>query len=474
MHTSFKPNASERIFSRGDNGLMEHIDLGDKRLDRVGMLLHGAMVEHQSVCIRQLGQHRAGEVRFGRFLANPKTSVNKLIAATCQGINERCADAHVLLIQDTSEINYQAHAARVRGLGTVGNGKDKGLFIHPVLSVDAHSGACLGLAHVHLWQRTKAKAANARGLPIEDKESHRWIEAPTQARARLESARLITVVADRESDIFELWDRLPDERTHLLIRACRDRALEISDQGTLYSWLGAQPIQGSYMLKLQARAGKREQHQALMHVRFAKTRIMRPKGCSDKAASASLDIWAIEVREDASTVVGQEDAIHWRLLTTHPVECLEQAMQCVQWYCQRWHIEQTFRTLKRQGLDVESSLVEEADRLEKLAILALSAAVHTMQLTLARDGNTDRPASDCMSELDYPMLEQVGSKLEGKTLKQKNPHTKHSLAWAAWIVARLGGWKGYASERKPGPITMVHGLKALANIRHGWHLARGT
>jgi hypothetical protein len=453
---------------------MEKIELGDKRLDRAGMALHEAMVEHQSVCIRQLGQHRAGEVRFGRFLANPKTSVNKLIAATCGDISERCVDTHVLLIQDTSEVNYQAHAGRVRGLGTVGNGEDKGLFIHPVLAVDAQHGACLGLAHVHLWQRTKAKAANYRSLPIEDKESHRWIEAPMQARARLGSAHLMTVVADRESDIFELWDRLPDERTHLLIRACRDRALEISDKGTLYGWLGAQPIQGSYMLELNRRAGKRTQHQALMQVRFAKTRIMRPKQCADKTASAGLEIWAIEVREDASTVVGGEAPIHWRLLTTHSVDSLSKAMQCVQWYCQRWHIEQTFRTLKSQGLDVESSLVEEAKRLERLAVLALSAAVHTMQLTLAREGNTDRPASDCMRQADYAMLEQVGCKLEGKTLKQKNPHAVHSLAWAAWIIARLGGWKGYASERKPGPITMLNGLQALANIRHGWSLAHGA
>ena len=76
----------------------------------------------------------------------------------------------MLLIEDTSELNYQSHAGRTRGLGTVGNGKDAGLFIHPVLCVDADDGACLGLAHLHLWQRTKKKAANYRSQPIEDKE----------------------------------------------------------------------------------------------------------------------------------------------------------------------------------------------------------------------------------------------------------------------------------------------------------------
>ena len=120
----------------------------------------------------------------------------------------------------------------------------------------------------------------------------------------------------------------------------------------------------------------------------------------------------------------------------------------------------------------QSSLLEHADRLQRMVVLAVSAAVHTMQLTLAREGRGERPASDCFGCNDYAMLEHVGATLEGKTDKQKNPHVKHSLAWAGWIVARLGGWKGYASERKPGPITTSHGLKVLSNIRYGWELAR--
>ncbi len=293
----------------------------------------------------------------------------------------------------------------------------------------------------------------------------------------------MTVVADREGDIYEMWARLPDARTQLLIRACRDRNVQIIEQpgqarqadtpGTtsLYDWLDAQPVRGSYTLKLPA-TPKRSAHAARMQVRFGKIRINRPLHCSDAQAPASLELWALEVKEEGSSVVGAEAPVHWRLLTTHCIDNLEQAMQCVRWYCQRWHIEQTFRTLKRQGLDVESSLVEQAQRLEKLVVMALSAATHTMQLTLAREGKTQRPASDCFAPGEAALLTHVGDSLEGKTLKQKNPHPPQSLAWAAWIVARLGGWTGYASERKPGPITMLHGLQALHQIRKGWELAR--
>ena len=88
------------------------------------------------------------------------------------------------------------------------------------------------------------------------------------------------------------------------------------------------------------------------------------------------------------SVVGDETPIHWRLLTTHRVECLEEALRCVDWYRQRWTIEQLFRTLKKQGLNIESSQVETGEGLTKLACLALQAAVRTMQLTLARDGGS--------------------------------------------------------------------------------------
>ena len=80
------------------------------------------MVSQQSVCLRRLGEGRAGEVRFGRFMNNERVTVEELVAGVCRGTGARCAGAHVLAIEDSSELNYQAHARRVSGLGTVGNG----------------------------------------------------------------------------------------------------------------------------------------------------------------------------------------------------------------------------------------------------------------------------------------------------------------------------------------------------------------
>jgi hypothetical protein len=132
-----------------------------------------------------------------------------------------------------------------------------------------------------------------------------------------------------------------------------------------------------------------------------------------------------------------------------------------------------FRTLKSQGLRIESSGVESVESLQKLIYVATLAATRIMQLTLARDAGAVRPATDTFTASEIEVLEQVGPRLEGKTAQQKNPHPRHSLAWAAWIIARLGGWKGYASERKPGPITFHHGLQIFGNMYAGWQIALG-
>jgi hypothetical protein len=389
---------------------------------------------------------------------------------SCEKTGKLVEGLHVLAIHDTSELNYEAHAGRVSGLGTVGNGKDAGLFIHPLLALDAQSGACLGLAHQHIWKRVQGAAENYQTLAIEEKESYRWLEVAQAGKEKLRRAEMVTIIADRESDIYEEWDRLPDSKTHLLTRACRDRRL--SNGHKLYGWLESQAVQGCYTISLPARANKRSAHKARMEIRYGEVEIKRPKNCTDKKASARIKLYAIEVRERAESVVGEEEPICWRLLTTHKIDSVEQALECVRWYCARWQIEQFFRTLKKQGLHIESSQVEEGERLMKLTSIAMQVAVRTMQLTLAREGNTERFAADVFDENAIQVLEQIQPSLEGRTPKQKNPHQPKKLAWAAWIIARLGGWKGYASEAKPGPITMLRGQQRFATICEGWNLAK--
>jgi hypothetical protein len=421
-------------------------------------------VERVTMNLRAAADGRAEWVGFSRWLNNPSVTVDEIAGHGAEALSERIAGLHVLAIQDTTELNYARHSGRVRGLGPAGNGTDPGLFVHPVLAIDAGSEALLGLAGMQIWTRQRPASPDYRREPIEEKESYRWLQGALDAKTALGAAAMITVIGDRESDIYEEFDRIPDERTHLLTRACRDRALV--DGGRLFDIAGTWPVQHRFDLEVRAQPG-RPARPAKLALRFGEVTIKRPANCSDKNAAHQLTLRLVEVRElDPSG----EEPIHWRLLTTHTVTSVAQALQIVAWYRQRWHIEQLFRTSKSQGLDVESSQVEAAEALFKLAAVAMIAATKIMQLVLARDGTVDRPATDVVTADQLPMLETLQLKLEGKTAKQKNPHPKFSIAWLAWIIARLGGWTGYASERPPGPITMRRGWHRFEQMAQGWRL----
>ena len=158
----------------------------------------------------------------------------------------------------------------------------------------------------------------------------------------------------------------------------------------------------------------------------------------------------------------------WRLLTTRKVTCAAQAEDIVQLYRLRWRIEQIFRALKSDGLALDDSQVIDAERMFNLTAIGLAGAIRTIQLVDARDGGP-RPATDVIDESFAVALERLSKKLEGKTLRQKNPHPIGSLAFVAWIAARLGGWNCY--YKPPGPKTMRDGWNRLANTLEGYALA---
>lgn len=445
----------------------------DERLEKAGVLLCQSMVEQQNVCLRKLGVNNAERKQFSRFLANPKVKLEEISENVSTKICEAVKALHVLVIQDTTELNYQKHADRTKDFGPVGNGKDLGCFLHPGLVVNAKDSTCLGLSSVLCWQRTWEPKKDRKTLPIEEKESYRWLETGLLAKERLKLASLITIVADRESDIYEEWARIPDEKTHLLTRACRNRKTR---EGLLYEVIAGFESVGTYEFEVKARKQvkgkkKRSAHCAKLEIRFGEVTILTPGNSTDKEAPESITLRSVEVKELPASVVEGEDPIHWRLLTTHEVTSIEDALQIVRWYSERWNIEQLFRTLKKQGLNIESSQIESGYNIQKLAVIAVYVATMIIQMVMAREGK-DQSISVVFDEQECEVMTILVKKLEGKTEKQKNPHPPDCLSWASWVIGRLGGWSGYKSESPPGPITMLEGFQKFDNILQGWRLAK--
>ena len=152
-------------------------------------------------------------------------------------------------------------------------------------------------------------------------------------------------------------------------------------------------------------------------------------------------------------------------MTTHAVDDIATAWLIVDWYRMRWIIEQLFRLMKSDGLRLEDSQLETAEGLMKLTAIAAKAACVVLQLVQARNGGA-QPASIAFSQTEIATLEALNDRIEGKTEKQKNPHPRHNLSWASWIIARMGGWSGYPSSRPPGPITMRNGWRKIPSHRN--------
>jgi hypothetical protein len=425
------------------------------------------MTAHPTVCLRQLAHgQRAEEVGFGRFLDNSRVTVERVIDGWGDQTGAAAVGRHVLAIQDTSEINFHTIPGRRRGLGKIGKGGGRGLLLHAMVAVDANRGSCLGLVAGRIWTRRGRVRVAHEKRRSENKESHRWTTTAERAKTVLAGAAMVTVMGDRESDIFAAWAKVPEANVHLITRSMHDRRLANGDG--LYATAERFAFTTTRLVALPERERKRSARLATLTLRFGKVELARPCYTPDRDLPKSVPVTFIEVIE-RNPPRGAEP-VHWRLLTTHEVADADAAWQIVDWYKMRWTIEQFWRLLKQQGLRLEDSQIETADRLLKLAAIAAKAAVVILQLLQARNGPSSEPASIAFTIDEVAVLERLNSRLEGKTSLQKNPNPSASLRWAAWIIAKLGGWDGYPSSKPPGPITFKNGLQQFHAMVAGWSL----
>ncbi|TPJ13544.1 IS4 family transposase [Mesorhizobium sp. B2-7-2] len=424
------------------------------------------MVLRETVCLRRLaGGNHSEEIRYGRFLGNEAVTVERVIEGWSDRTGLAVAGRHVLALQDTSEIKFATTPDNRRDLGKIKKGNCWGVLLHPMLALDAERGSCLGLVGGRVWTRSEEELPPHADRPLSEKESRRWIETAEAAKPVLAQASMVTFIADRESDFFVMWARVPDGPFHLQTRVMHDHALLSGT--TLRRAVQEVAFCDEQVIELRERAD-RPARKARLCLRFGEATIKRPANLREADLPKGVTLRWVEVVETAAPE--GVAPLHWLLLTTHAVNSPAQAWQIVAWYKQRWVIEQLFRTLKSQGLKIEDSQLQSAPRLEKLVAIAAKAAAIVMQLVQARDGRDDQPASLIFTAPEVDTLAALETRFKGKTRLQTNPHPRYSLAWAAWIIAKLGGWNGYASSKPPGPITFYNGLAYFRACADGWAL----
>jgi Transposase DDE domain len=422
------------------------------------------MVCVRHVCLRRLSQGCwATQMRFWRFMANARVTVDSLIEGWSDRTRDAAAGRHVLAIQDSSQIRFATTEENRRGLGKIKKGNCRGVVLHAMIGVDADEGTFLGLVGGRVWTRSdEIKRAKSERL-LSEKESNRWLVTAEQAKDILAQARMITVVDDREGDIYAHWARTPGDNVHLLARMMQDHCVEKG--GTLCKLARRTAFAAKAVVELRERANRRPRN-AHVSMRFGSVLLKRPGNSLDKELPETVALSFVEAVELHPPK--NVEPVSWMLLTTHEVRSVADAWQVIGWYKRRWIIEQFFRTMKTMGLKIEDSQLQSADRLIKIVAIAAKAAAIIIQLVQARDGHHPQPASLAFRPDEIDALDALNKKLQGKTELQKNPHREKTLAWAAWIIAKLGGWTGYASHRPPGPVTFHNGLHYFHAFTDGW------
>ena len=415
-----------------------------------------------SLVVRRLGDDRAGEISVHRFLSSPAVRVEEIISTVAARTAEACRGHRIVAVQDTTEVNFTRRDRARRGLGSNGNGS-VGFFIHPVVAVDAESEALLGVVDARIWTRGDEPAPEHHGRPLEEKESYRWLMGTKAASDRLAEADSVIHVADAESDIYSYFACRP-AGANLIVRAGQDRRL--AGGGTLYAAPRNWRELGRNGVRVAPRGPGDPGRNATVALRAGEVTIKRPSKNYEPGDPKTLVLSLVEAREVGKPAHGEP--LLWRLITTLPVAGFADAAEVVRLYRLRWRIEQVFRALKRDGLRLEEVQMQEAGRLFKLAAVGLVAAARTQQLVDARDGSA-RPAMDVLDEALLDAAAAIGRSKEGNTPRQRNPHPPRSLAWLAWIIARLGGWNCY--YKPPGPKTMRIGWNQFAAMAAGFVVA---
>lgn len=347
-----------------------------------------------------------------------------------------------------------------------------GYYLQPILCLDQFSKIPLGIGGVHLWNRKGESLTHHSKRFITQRESNKWYTPLRQARDTvLKSAEQITYVMDREADVYEILEGIPDSRTQVVIRSNYNRYVKAAGRLIqLDKFISDLPVRGKLHITLQShqRSGQRIE----TAVRFGVVEIPKPK--SGLYLSQTRDVIPMSV-VDVVEIRGKgnkNEKVHWRLWTSISVTTLEQAKQIVDIYKSRWHIEELFRLMKTEAFDIESSELEKPQNLFKLGVLVMEASVIIAQLKSVRDVESEIKIETIFNSQEIECLQALDIDLKGTTEKQSNPFNPQSLSWASWIIARMGGWKGYRSQRPPGSITYKQGLERFYGFYEGFQLGK--
>ena len=399
-------------------------ELGDKRLSkRLERLLEQLSSDPTASVSAACNDPYQAKAAY-RFIGNENVTLGAITTITRDVTiaNINAAKPPVLLIpQDTTEVNY-TNLRATSGLGTIGSGKTSmGILVHSAVAI-SESGEVYGLMAQKSWVRPSeeyGKSEDRKIMPIEDKESYKWLETMENAEASFPDGTLVVHVSDREGDIYEYFDKAKEEGANYLCRRFQNRKIKCENgEEKLDAFVAGLPEAGRITIHVPRDSHtNRSARNATLEIKYGICSIMKPtKLAGNKDLPESIEVYVISAVE-INPPPGQK-GIRWQLITNVPTESFEDAVTRIQWYTQRWKIEIFHKTLK-SGCKVEELQSESADKLIKLIAIYSIIALQIMFIGYAARTQPDESCETYFSEDEWKILYRVANKT--KVLPEKPP-----------------------------------------------------
>jgi hypothetical protein len=459
-------------------------DLRDKRLnDRLQRILSD-LSERPTASIPAACGGKAETEAAYRFFNNEKALPQRILDPHYEQTKQRiAAQAVAILVPDTTELDLTRPHSQVEGAGPLDDGPRRGALVH-LLEAFSEDGTPLGAVWSQMWTRDEPAdepaadqpERNRKQLPIEEKESYRWLESQRQARAVAQKVpgTKCVLTADSESDIYEVFaePRGADNPLEWVIRACQDRAVKSGADdtaGQLRAGVSAGEVLFTREITVRARHAKvscdqrkrrtgRAARQATMEVRAARVELRPPWRRDRKLPAVFVNV--VHVREIAPPE--GEEPVEWILVTTLPIDTIEDVIAIIRYYTVRWMIEIFFRVLK-SGCRVEQRRFEHLDR--ALTFVAVSLIVAWRVLMICRLGRSC-PDLDCEAIFEPSEWKAVYVAVHQRPAPEQPPPLGEMIR----LIAQLGGYVNTPGRKDPpGPQTLWLGMQRMSDLAWAWN-----
>jgi hypothetical protein len=444
--------------------------LGDARRTERLVTLAGSLAAAAGSSPAAASQNPAELEGAYRFLRNESVDADAVTAAGCRATSGAvAAAATVLAIEDTTTLSYRHQVAEELGdLGGAAKSRSRGYFVHSSLAVDGDTGRTLGLLDQRYWMRQTSKRGQRhkrKQRAYENKESFKWEETAGRIRSLLTSDVMAKVIAvcDREADVYEYLHHKLAHGERFVVRASRDRTLEVQASNPaerhLFAAMAQAPSYGSILVDVDQKGG-RPARVALVTLRAMRLRLRRTGTLGE--LPKNLDVNVVLACEEQPPK--GETPLTWFLVTTEPVEGQAEVLRVVRYYRLRWRIEELHKAWK-SGAGVEERRLQSPENLHRVAAILVFVAVRLLQLREYSADLSDTPCSELLPELHWKLL---WVSVERKN--RKPPTTPPTVKWAFQALGRLGGWKDTKRTGRVGWEAVWDGWFRLQERLDGYRL----